>query len=883
MNLQIFTLLALFTIELGAAGGARAAAEQPAPDRIVLPSNVIPDHYDVDIAADVAHLSFHGRVRINIEVARATDSIVLNAADLTFERVALAGRAEAPKVTVDAAQETATFTFGAPIAPGRYVLSIDYQGKIYPQASGFFVLDYVVHGATKRALFTQFENSDARRFLPCWDEPGRKATFTLTATVPAGETAVSNMPAEKTEKVGAALKRVHFAQTPKMSSYLLFLGAGDFERLHRQVGNVDVGVVVKRGDTERGRFALETAAQLLPYYNDYFGTPYPLPKLDLIAAPGTSQFFGAMENWGAILYFERDLLIDARLSTERDRQQVALVVAHEMSHQWFGDLVTMAWWDDLWLNEGFASWMEVKAVDHFHPQWKLWLQSQSNTQEAMRIDAANGTHPIITPIKDVLQASGAFDSITYEKGGAVIRMLEAYVGEEVFRAGVRRYMHDHAYGNTLTDDLWVEIDAVSPKKITDIAHDFTLHAGVPLISAQGARCEQGKSQVVLAQTRFAIDDSAKVGTEVWRVPVALKVLGSAAVANETVSGAAPQHTPLAGCSPVLINVGQSAYFRSRYAPETFAALAERYEDIGPENELGLLDDTQALASAGQAPMAQFLLLTTKLPSNAEPLIWRALAQSLVGLDRLYPAHSGRSAFRAYGRALLQRPLARVGWEARAGEVDNVETLRSTLLGAMGRFADVATVAEARQRFRAFLGAPTRVSAAQRDIVLAVVAENADGATWEKIHALARASATELEKQDYYRLLGEAADPQLAARALELSLTQEAPLTLRPLIIGSVAHDHPDLAANFAIAHWSVISPMLESDSQAQFVPHLANGSHDLNMITRLHAFAAGHIPASARSALQMAVARIRYNVQIGSHLPEIDRWIATSAAHAGAG
>lgn len=882
MNLRNFPLLALLVIELGVAAAAPAAGALPAPDRIVLPSNVIPEHYDIDVIPDVEHLSFRGRARIDVEVTQPTETIVLNAADLSFERVALSGRIEAPKVTLDVPQQTATFTFGAPIAPGRYVLSIEYQGKIYQQASGFFVLDYVVHGTTKQALFTQFENSDARRFLPCWDEPGRKATFTLTATVLAGETAVSNMPVAKTEKVGAALKRVHFGQTPKMSSYLLFFGAGDFERLHRQVGNVDVGVVVKRGDTERGRFALDAAAQLLPYYNDYFGTPYPLPKLDLIAAPGTSQFFGAMENWGAILYFERDLLIDAQLSTENDRQEVALVVAHEMAHQWFGDLVTMAWWDDLWLNEGFASWMEVKAEDHFHPHWKLWLQSQSDTQGAMRIDAANGTHPIITPIKDVLQASGAFDSITYQKGGAVIRMLEAYVGEEAFRAGVRRYMHDHAYGNTVTDDLWGEIDAVSPKKIADIAHDFTLHAGVPLISAQDARCEQGKSQVALSQTRFAIDDSAKRGAQTWRVPVALKMLGSAAVTHETVSGAAPERATLAGCGPVLLNVGQSGYFRSHYAPEAFATLADRYEDLAPEDELGLLNDTQALASVGQAPMAQFLVLTTKLPSNAEPLIWRALAQSLVGFDRLYSSQAGRRDFRAYARALLQRPLARVGWDARAGEVDNVETLRSTLLGAMGRFADTATVAEARRRFKQFLAAPARVSAAERNIVLAVVAESADGETWEKIHGLARASATELEKQDYYRLLGAAADPQLAQRALDLSLTQEPPFTLRPLIIGSVARDHPDLAANFAIAHWDVISSMLESDSQAQFVPRLANGSRDLNMINRLNEFAAAHIPSSAGRALEMAVARIRYNVQIGTHLPEIDRWIAT-AGHVGAG
>ena len=883
MKIQRFAVAALLVVALARALPAQCADAVTAPERIVLPSSVVPVHYDVEVTPDVAHLSFRGRARIEVDVTRATQSIVLNAADLSFERVALAGRTEAPKITLDAEQQTATFVFGAPLAPGRYVLSIDYRGKIYQQASGFFVLDYAGDGgATKQALFTQFENSDARRFLPCWDEPGRKATFTLTATVAANETAVSNMPVAKAESVGAGLKRVHFAPTPKMSSYLLFFGAGDFERLHRMIGNVDVGVIVKRGDAARGRFALDTAAQLLPYYNDYFGTPYPLPKLDLIAAPGSSQFFGAMENWGAIFYFERDLLIDARLSTEDDRQNVAVVIAHEMAHQWFGDLVTMAWWDDLWLNEGFASWMEIKAVDHFHPQWKLWLQGQSSVQQAMSTDAASGTHPIITPIKDVLQASAAFDSITYQKGGAVIRMLEAYVGEDEFRAGVRRYMHDHAYGNTVTDDLWAEIDAASPKKIRDIAHDFTLHAGVPLIAAQAAQCEHGTLRVALTQTRFAIDDSAKGGAQVWRVPVAVQTLGSAAGTHVIVSGRTAEPTTLAGCGPALLNVGQTGYFRSRYAPEAFAGLAERFSELAAEDQLGLLNDTEALGSVGRVPMAQFLLLAGKLPPNDEPLIWSNLAQSLVSLDKRYAGRAERSAFRAYARTLLQRPLALVGWDARAGEADNVESQRASLLAAMGRFSDAAVVAEAQRRFREFIAAPSRVSAAQRNIVLGVVAANADGPTWDQLHALARKAATELEKQDYYRLLGVAADPRIAQRALDLSLTQEAPVTLRPLILDSVARVHPELAADFAIAHWSAIDPMLESDSKAQYVPSLADGSDDLNMITRLNAFAAGHIPSSARSSLEKAVARIRYNVQIGTHLADIDRWIATAPRPQGA-
>jgi aminopeptidase N len=882
MKTQQLAVAALLVVALTGALPAPCADAAAATDRIVLPSSVIPEHYDVEVTPDAAHLNFRGRARIAIDVTRQTQSIVLNAADLSFDRVALSGSTEAPKITTDAEQQTATFAFGAPLAPGSYVLSIDYRGKIYQQASGFFALDYVGDGtATKRALFTQFENSDARRFLPCWDEPARKATFTLSATVAASETAVSNMPIAKTENVGAGLKRVEFAPTPKMSSYLLFFGAGDFERVHRMIGNVDVGVIVKHGDAQRGSFALDTAAQLLPYYNDYFGTPYPLPKLDLIAAPGSSQFFGAMENWGAIFYFEQDLLIDTRLSTERDRQNVAVVIAHEMAHQWFGDLVTMAWWDDLWLNEGFATWMENKAVDHFHPQWKLWLQAQGDVQEAMNTDAANGTHPIITPISDVLQASSAFDSITYQKGGAVIRMLEAYVGEDQFRAGVRRYMHDHAYGNTVTDDLWSEIDAVSPKKIRDIAHDFSLHAGVPLIAMQRGQCERGEQRLKLTQSRFAIDDSAKAGTQVWRVPVAVQALGAATSTQVIVSGSGATPMTLTGCGPALLNVGQTGYFRSRYAPEVFAGLVERFSQIAAPDQLGLLNDTEALASVGQAPMAQFLSLAAKLPANADPLIWTSLAHSLVSLDKRYAGRANRPAFRAYARTLVQRPLALVGWDARAGEADNVENLRATLLATMGRLSDTAVVAEARRRFQEFIAAPARVGAAQRHIVLGVVAANADGATWDKLHALARGATTELEKQEFYRLLGTAADPQIAQRALDLSLTQEVPVTLRPLILDSVANNHPELATNFAIAHWDVFDPMLESDSRPQYVPQLASGSGDLSMITRLNAFAAGHIPSSARSGLEKAIAHIRYNVQIGTRLAEIDRWIGTGARSQG--
>src|SRR6202012_5723908 len=274
---------------------------------------------------------------------------------------------------------------------GHHVLTIPYTGKINQHAAGLFALDYDTAQGKKRALFTQFENSDARRFIPSWDEPGIKTTYTLTATVPANDMPLSNTPIASTEMLPGGLKRVHFAQSPKMSSYLLFFGTGDFQRISRKVNGVDVGVVFKSGDAAKATFALDAAAHILPYYEDYFGVKFPLPKLDLIAGPGSSQFFGAMENWGAIFYFERDILIDPDRSTDADKQRVYTVVAHEMAHQWFGDLVTMDWWSDLWLNEGFANWMETKATSQFHPEWNLALQDIGSNQTAMESDSKVGT------------------------------------------------------------------------------------------------------------------------------------------------------------------------------------------------------------------------------------------------------------------------------------------------------------------------------------------------------------------------------------------------------------------------------------------------------------------------------------------------------------
>jgi aminopeptidase N len=685
------------------------------------------------------------------------------------------------------------------------------------------------------------------------------------------------MPVASQRAAGKGLRVVTFATTPKMSSYLLFFGLGDFERVHRRIGGVDVGVVVKRGDTADAAFALKAATEILPYYNAYFGKPYPLPKLDLIAGPGSSQFFGAMENWGAIFYFERDLLIDPRISTQRDRQAVYVTIAHEMAHQWFGDLVTMAWWDDLWLNEGFASWMENKASDHFHPEWKLWLQAIEDKNDVMQTDARDGTHPIITPINDVLQAGGAFDGITYQKGEAVIRMLEAYVGEDVFRAGVRRYIAAHAYGNTVTDDLWREIDAVSPgRPITQIAHDFTLQSGVPLIRERSAICDNGRTRLSLEQGRFAADETART-PRVWRVPVAVALPGGG-TERAVVAGAAGDEVNITGCRPdlsVVLNAGQTSYFRSVYAPPGLAALSARFASLSPEDQLGLIVDSQALAYVGDQPMAAFLNLTRHLDANTDPIVWRRVASALRDLDVLYDGSTGRGAFRAYVRGLLGPVLARMGWDAAPGESDNIALMRTEVLTTLGAAGDPAVIAEARKRFSGFVRDQASLDAAARDVVLTIVARQADAATWDQLHALARAARTELERAELYRLLGRAADRAIAQRGLDLALSGEASATTEPSIIRAVSALHPALAEDFAIAHWSHIEALLEPDSRPEFVPRLVAQGADPALIDKMNAFADAHIPADARQEVRKAAAQVAFRAMLRQQrLPDVDRWLA---------
>jgi aminopeptidase N len=878
MRKMLFSAIALALASVATSGTAMA---QAAPSAEVigttqLPRNVRPTHYDVAVTPHVDALTFDGKVTVTLDVLKPTASITLNALEMKFASASLApvsGNATfaAPKISVDNDAQTATFTFAKPIPAGSYRLTMDYTGKIDTQANGLFVINYDTKDGHKHALYTQFENSDARRFIPSWDEPGYKATFDLTATIPTGQMAVSNMPAAEKTDVGNGLTRVRFQPSPKMSTYLLFFGAGEFDRATTSSDGTEIGVVMQKGLSSQAAFALDSAKAVLHEYNDYFGTPYPLPKLDNIAAPGSSQFFSAMENWGAIFTFEYAMLLDPSIATQEDREQVFGTEAHEMAHQWFGDLVTMRWWDDLWLNEGFASWMATRTTVKLHPEWNAQLDTVGIREGAMSFDAASTTHPIVQHVATVEQANQAFDVITYSKGEAVIRMLENYVGADTWRDGVRRYIKDHAYGNTVSDDLWRAMETVTKKPVTTVAHDFTLQPGVPLIRVVAETCKNGSTTLELTQGQFTKGAADKMMRH-WHVPVTAQAVGGGS-ASVLVDGKASLVVP--GCGPVLVNAGQAGYYRTLYSPQAFAAVSGAYGKLAAIDQLGLMDDTAALGLAGLQPASGVLDLIKATPVDANPVVWGNIAQELGGLNRYYrDGDAGQAAFRAFAIAKLEPVFKQVGWEGKAGEPATVAILRDELILTLSDLGDQNVIAEARRRFAAQATDPSAVPPALRRTITAVVAVNADSATWEDLHKRAQAEKTPLIKDTLYALLASAKDKDLAKRALDLALTSEPGATNSANMVSSASREHPELAFEFATSHLQQMNQLIDATSRSEYYPRLIWSSLDSASIDKMHAFEQSNIAPTSRRVADSAVANMQY--RIGVHkdrLPAIDAWL----------
>ena len=870
-------LLAAAPIALATPALAQTAPAGPAAGITTqLPRGAVPSHYAITVTPDAANLKFTGKVTIDVAVSTAMPTLVLNAADLTFGDVMLTpakGKAIKGTAKVDADAQTVTLDFGKPLAPGNYKLAIAYAGVINTQANGLFALDYTDNdGAAKRALFTQFEAPDARRFVPSWDEPSYKATFDLSAIIPTGELAVGNMPVKSTKNLGGGKTQVTFGTSPKMSSYLLFFGLGELERATKMAGATEIGVITGKGNTGKAQLALDASVAILPYFKDYFGVPYPLPKLDNVAGPGQSQFFSAMENWGAIFTFERSLLVDQRFTSEATKRTIYETVAHEMAHQWFGDLVTMAWWDDLWLNEGFASWMATKVTDKLQPDWQMLLTRVDGREAAMSLDSLATTHPVVQKITTVDQVNQAFDAITYQKGEAVITMLEGYAGEDVWKTGIRSYMKAHAYGNTVTDDLWKAVEGAGAKGLVSIAHDFTSKPGIPLVKVESAQCQGGNTLLTLSQGEFSRDKKDKTPLS-WNVPVMAQTIGGAP--QRLILQGKGQMT-LPGCGAYIVNAGQTGYYRSLYPAANVNALAANFTSLPAIDQTGLLADNFQLGLGGYQPMGLALDLIDAVPATATPAVLAEIPEYLSSAYAMLESDKAAQAkVAAYASAKLSPVLTGIGYDAKPGENPQVPVLRSALVGTLGEMGDKAVVDEANRRFAALASDPTALDGPLRNVWMAIIAKNADQATWDRLRALAKGAKTDLEKSTLYALLGGAKDEKLARQALDLALTDEPGKTTSAAIIARVGYEHPMLAVDYVLAHRAQYEGLIDVSARSQALARLGGGSADPAMATKLDAYATQYLTPESRKVVDRAIAAINTRIETRTRLKSaLTAWFA---------
>jgi len=821
-----------------------------------LPKDVVPVQYAAHLKPDLASNSFLGSENVEIDVLKPVSLIMLNAANLEIDSATLTDKGGAERKLapqIDPARQTLSFHFMQPLAPGRYQLCLKFRGTINREARGLFQLPYKVGKADKAMIATNMEPSDARRLLPLWDEPSFRATFKLTVDLPSQFKAYSNTPIERQEKLGPGMQRVSFAVTPRMPSYLLVLVAGELERTALKQDGVEIGVVTTQGKQGSASYALGVSKRLLKYYNSYFGQPYPLAKLDQIAIPG--GFDGAMENWGAIVYNESTLLVDPKSSPDSMREVSFSFNAHEVAHQWFGNLVTMAWWDNLWLNEGFASWMAAKAADHFHPEWRVQLSAQVERERVMELDARATTHAIQTPVETEEQAADAFDDITYIKGQAFLRMLEAYLGEEPFRKGMRAYMARHQYANTTSADLWAAMEAASRKPVARLADAWTTQPGFPLLGVTQT-CDNGKRKVTLTQEQFRLDAPA-TEQRLWPVPVQLGLVNGKA--TYTLLSGASDTVLLPGCDGTLvIDPASVGYFRVQYDRASFDALAAQAPKLPDTTRLKLLTDAWSLVQAGRLELGSYLALVSRYAAEPRLAVWVALLDQLETLDGLAENTPESALVRRYLATLAAPKMRQLGWDDKPADLAEERQLRVTLAAALARAGDAAAIAEGRARFARFLKDPASISAGQLDFVTEVAGRHGDAAAYEALMARMLATESAEERERYSRALTHTRDPALAQRTLALALATGLPSNVTNRIVpGVAAGAHGDLAWSFAVANRDTLLRNQDAVSRNRLFPSLVAGSNDPQDAERMSAWVAANGGDDAQAEARSVANAIR--------------------------
>jgi len=833
-----------------------------------LPTGVHPEHYKLALTPDLKAATFSGTEDIDLTLDTMSVSITLNAAEIDFKAVTISHQTpssscggargllpdgsltpDLAKVSLDPGKEQATFTFRCPVGPGKVTLHIAYTGILNDKLRGF----YLSKTKARNYAVTQFEPTDARRAFPSFDEPAYKATYDVSLTVDAGDTVIANGALLSDTPAGPGKHTLVFGTTPKMSTYLVAFLVGDFQCSAGKADGVPIRVCGTPDKLKFTSFALEAAEHILPYYDKYFGIKYPMSKLDLIGLPDFEA--GAMENFGCITYRETDLLVDNNASVDA-KKRVASVVAHEMAHQWFGDMVTMQWWDNLWLNEGFATWMQTKPVAKWHPEW-LYAEDDANTLDGtLNLDAQPTTHPILAKATETPdQINELFDGITYGKGGAVIGMVENYLGEELFRQGVHNYLQAHLYGNATAEDFWTAQTNTSHQPVDKIMASFVDQPGVPLVTLAGS--------AGVTQSRFFLDPSktnAPAGERlpVWNIPLCLKAGKKDKQTCQVVSSGdalTPEKLVVPAKSALLyVNAGNHGYYRTLYTPAQLKAITASAETalIAPER-IGLLGDQYALMRAGKGSVADFLDLVLALKSDPDaPVLESALGKTgSIANVAATPEDATRL------DALLLRELGPVyqslGKPSRT-EPYNTQARRTTLFSVLGNAGDPNVLADARVLTDEVFSGKKPLDPALTDAAIVVSARNGDAALYDKLQNVAENATDPGLKSDALFTLARFQAPILVVRTLDYASSGKV-RNQDSWILFSILLQQPrtrEIAWQYIQQHWPAVSAQFTTNSGVRVVS--ATGSfctaaqHD-----EVQAFFATHHVDAAERTLAKAL------------------------------
>ena len=783
-----------------------------------LPSGVRPTRYALNLEPNLDTFKFDGYVTIDVEVSESTSEIVLNSSelDIHYGRITLESGSSyrATGISFDEERETVTVSFGSPIPAGTAQLGIDFTGELNDKLRGFYRSSYIdVDGNQRWMATTQFESTDARKAFPCWDEPAVKATFDVTLIVPEELAVISNTEPVTTTVGASGKKSVRFAETPIMSTYLLAFIVGDLACVEdRTEDGVLMRVWATRGNEDKGRFALETSMDLLGYFHEYFGVPYPLTKLDHLAIPDFAA--GAMENWGAITYREVALLVDPENSSAGTREIVAAIVSHEMAHQWFGNLVTMEWWDDLWLNESFASWMGDKAVDYLHPEWDMWTQFLAHdTGSALNLDGLRNSHPIEQEVGNPAEIGQLFDAISYSKGGSILRMLEHYLGADAFQQGLQIYIKRHEYANARTRDLWNALGEASGQPVAEIMDTWTSQTGYPVLDTTVSRSDES-IEVGLSQSRFLYDDVLGEGgadDTRWKVPVTARSASNAEPVREqmddteaTLSLKPASHGQTDEW--IKVNPDQSGFYRVKYSSDEIERLKVpiRSLSLPARDRLGLQSDAYALAKAGHISATAYLNLAEAFSNENDPSVASDLSASLNALDNLLSDEEFHTAYQAFGRSIFRPIGERAGWDAKPGEGHRDVLLRSTALSQLGRFADADSLSEAGRRFESYREDPAALPADLRAATFSMAAKQGGQDLYDTMWELERAETLQEEKMRFLNALCNFGDQALLQETLDRSLDDDyvrSQDTIRVMVSVASNRQGRELAWQFLKDNW----------------------------------------------------------------------------------